>query len=266
MRGTITTGRLSRGGRDCPTDRLDLTGLTVAPFVGGLNPFVKATCPFGRNDEVEYRSQANFEAVCSMSSIPTRFPVGTLSTDWSVLELGWNVMSVQFAVGPRQFASRNLLLLLVIAALIGGVSRLRAEVGKFATESAHVFSFRPKASMSRQPRPLSAPPRHFDQPVDATVVLVGIESVDDSASPPLPMGEWTPLRWDSCAASPQAVRQSHPAFIALCALRFFAVHRPPRETVAASAQLSSQQLSPTHDWELISCELSHETINRPVKW
>lgn len=106
-------------------------------------------------------------------------------------------MSVQSPVGPRRFASRGLLLSLAIAASIIGGSLLRAEAGKFFTETAPVVAFRPKASMSRQPRPLSAPLRHFDRHMDAAVVLVGIESIDDaedSAAAPLPMGEWTPLR------------------------------------------------------------------------
>ena len=108
-------------------------------------------------------------------------------------------MHVQMKVGPGRFATRGLLaaLSLVTATLIVGGSLLWAEPDEFATESSSVVMLRAKPSMSRQPRPLSAPLRHLDQRADAAVVLLGIEALDDSdgadSSTP-PMGEWTPLR------------------------------------------------------------------------
>ncbi|MBC8116493.1 MAG: hypothetical protein H7062_19045 [Candidatus Saccharimonas sp.] len=89
------------------------------------------------------------------------------------------------------------MLSLAVAASIAGGSLLWAQSDGFFTETASVVVFRAKPSMSRQPRPLSAPLRHFDPSVDATVVLVGIEAIDDAEDPAaalLPMGEWTPLR------------------------------------------------------------------------
>lgn len=112
-----------------------------------------------------------------------------------VLDLEWMVMSVQSPVGLRQFASRGLLLSFAVAASIAGGSLLWAESDEFFTETASVVVFRAKPSMSRQPRPLSAPLRQFDQRVGAAVVLLGIEAIDeavDFAAVQLPMGEWTP--------------------------------------------------------------------------
>ena len=108
-------------------------------------------------------------------------------------------MSVQSPVGSRRFTSRRLsaLLSLAMTAGIAGGSLLWAEAAEFYPEATSVVVFRAKPSMSRQPRPLSAPLRHFDLPVDAAVKLVGIESTDDvdvSSSTQLPMGEWTPRR------------------------------------------------------------------------
>ena len=108
-------------------------------------------------------------------------------------------MHVQLTVGPVRFTTRGLLasLSLVIATLVVGGSLLWAEPDELATESSSVVLLRAKPSMSRQPRPSSAPLRHLDQRADAAVVLLGIEAIDDSdgadSSTP-PMGEWTPLR------------------------------------------------------------------------
>lgn len=114
-------------------------------------------------------------------------------------------MHVQLTVGPVRFTTRGMLasLSLVAATSIVGGSLLRAEPDEFAAESSPVVLLRAKPSMSRQPRPSSAPLRHLDQRADAAVVLLGIEAVDepdgaDSANgagtSTLSMGEWTPLR------------------------------------------------------------------------
>ena len=108
-------------------------------------------------------------------------------------------MNVQMHVGPGRFTTRGLLasLSLVAATSIVGGSLLWAEPDEFATESSSVVMLRAKPSMSRQPRPSSAPLRHLDQRADAAVVLLGIEAIDDSEgadSSTHPMGEWTPRR------------------------------------------------------------------------
>ena len=108
-------------------------------------------------------------------------------------------MHIQMPVGPGRFTTRGLLASLSLAAatsIVGG-SLLSAEPDEFASEPSSVVMLRAKPSMSRQPRPLSAPIRHLDQRADAAVVLLGIEAIDDSegsAASTLPMGEWTPRR------------------------------------------------------------------------
>lgn len=108
-------------------------------------------------------------------------------------------MKVQLTVGPGRFTTRGLLasLSLMAATSIIGGSLLWAEAAEFATESSSVVMLREKPSMSRQPRPLSAPLRHLGQRADAAVVLLGIEAIDDSEGAALstpPMGEWAPRR------------------------------------------------------------------------
>ena len=108
-------------------------------------------------------------------------------------------MDMQLPVGPGRFTTRGLLasLSLVVATSIVGGSLLWAESAEFATEPSSAVMFRAKPSMSRQPRPLSAPLRHLDQRADAAVVLLGIEAIDDSegaAVSTLSMGEWVPRR------------------------------------------------------------------------
>ena len=48
---TVITGRLSRGGRGRPTDRLGSTGRVAASFVGGWDRFVGRKWFGGRNDK-----------------------------------------------------------------------------------------------------------------------------------------------------------------------------------------------------------------------
>ena len=85
----------------------------------------------------------------------------------------------------------------VAATSIVGGSLLWAETDELTAESVSAVVFRAKPSMSRQPRPSSAPIRHLDHRADAAVMLLGIEAIDDSedvAVGTLPMGEWTPRR------------------------------------------------------------------------
>jgi hypothetical protein len=105
-------------------------------------------------------------------------------------------MSVESCVRPRRFALRGLWLSIVAAASVVGGSILWANSDELFTESASVIVFRARPSMSRQPRPVSAPLRHFDRRMDTAVVLIGIEALDQAEDfkSLLPLGEWTPVR------------------------------------------------------------------------
>ncbi len=115
-------------------------------------------------------------------------------------------MHVPMNVGSGRFTTRGRLASLSLAAatLIVGGSLLWAEPeAGLTTESSSAVVLRARPSMSRQPRPSSAPLRHLDQRAAAAVVLLGIEAIDDSDGADStdelnagahPMGEWTPLR------------------------------------------------------------------------
>ena len=109
-------------------------------------------------------------------------------------------MSDRLPVAPQPFTSRGWVgwLSLAIAASVIDGSYLCAESERFDSQTTPVIAFRPKASMSRQPRPSTAPTRQLDPRASVAVVLLGIETLEDSeqaAASPLPMGEWTPLRF-----------------------------------------------------------------------
>ena len=104
-----------------------------------------------------------------------------------VLERGWKVMHFQRHIGPERLATRGrrATLLPVAAALIVGGSLLWAEAAQSVTISSPAVVFRAKPPMSRQPRPASAPLRHYERDTAAAVVLLGIEAGNDSdATPP----------------------------------------------------------------------------------
>lgn len=64
--------------------------------------------------------------------------------------------------------------------ILGG-SFLWAKSDRSAKRSAPTVSFRTKPTMALQPRPVSAPSRHFDRPA-MPVILLGIESFDEAVS------------------------------------------------------------------------------------
>jgi hypothetical protein len=104
-------------------------------------------------------------------------------------------MRLQTKIDFRRFASLGLWTSLMVGTIGGPL--LWAKSDGSSRESAPVVVFRPKPSMSLQPRPLSAPVRHLGQQPVFSVVLLGIEAIDESEAAPraLPsVGEWTPRR------------------------------------------------------------------------